>query len=145
MLSSSWMQLLMGSVVRYSSQHKQGLCYCLSKRENSFDIQKSEEIMSNNQSMIIVSGRIYVRPGARDNFLALSTEAMVMARRTSGCRDFVVAADPLETDRVNVYEEWASREALTKFRGEGPDDDLSSSIVNADVSEYVLPHSDRPV
>lgn len=101
--------------------------------------------MSNNQSMIIVSGRIYVRPGARDNFLALSTEAMVMARRTSGCRDFVVAADPLETDRVNVYEEWASREALTKFRGEGPDDDLSSSIVNADVSEYVLPHSDRPV
>ncbi|MGH7418441.1 MAG: putative quinol monooxygenase, partial [Candidatus Rokuibacteriota bacterium] len=56
--------------------------------------------------MIIVSGRIYVRPGQRDAFLAASMEAVAAARRSPGCLDFVVAADPIEPDRVNVYEQW---------------------------------------
>lgn len=86
--------------------------------------------------MIIVSGKIYVRPGSRDEFLARSAGAIVEARRTAGCRDFVVAADPIEHDRVNVYEEWLSREALVSFRGPGPDDDLSSMIARAEVVEY---------
>jgi len=44
--------------------------------------------------MIIVSGRIYVRPGARLQFLSSSLEAVAQARQSRGCRDFVVAADP---------------------------------------------------
>jgi quinol monooxygenase YgiN len=86
--------------------------------------------------MIIVSGRIHVRPGTRDEFLRLSAEAIVQARRTEGCRDFVVAADPIEPDRVNVYEEWESEEALQRFRGEGPGEDLSSMILTAEVAEH---------
>lgn len=86
--------------------------------------------------MIIVSGRLYVTPGSRQGFLASSAKAMVVARQTSGCRDFVVAADPLEADRVNVYEEWETREALSAFRGDGPADDLSAVIVRAEVSQY---------
>jgi quinol monooxygenase YgiN len=91
--------------------------------------------------MIIVSGRIQVRPGTRGEFLRLSAEAIVQARATGGCRDFVVAADPIEPDRVNVYEEWESEEALQKFRGEGPGEDLSSMIVSADVGEHVVSSS----
>ena len=45
--------------------------------------------------MIIVSGRIYVAPGQREAFLASSRDAVSEARRAAGCRDFVVAADPL--------------------------------------------------
>ena len=44
--------------------------------------------------MLIVFGRIYVRPGARAEFVASSAEAVVGARAYPGCRDFVVAADP---------------------------------------------------
>ena len=88
--------------------------------------------------MIIVSGRIYVLPDARQDFLKSSAEAVVLARRSPGCRDFIVAADLIEPDRVNVYEEWESEEALLAFRGEGPDQDLSSSIVRADVSRHVV-------
>jgi quinol monooxygenase YgiN len=92
--------------------------------------------------MIIVSGRIYIRPGTREEFLTLSGEAVVQARRSSGCRDFVVAADPIEADRVNVYEGWESEEALMAFRGEGPDQDLSSSIVRAHVSKHMVSSSE---
>ena len=89
--------------------------------------------------MIIVSGKIYVRPGARHEFLAPSLEAVVQARRSRGCRDFVVSAD-----RVNVYEEWESEEALLTFRGAGPGEDLSSSIVRADVARHVVASSGPP-
>lgn len=88
--------------------------------------------------MIVVSGRIYVIAGTRDEFLARSRGAMEAARRAAGCRDFVVAADPIETDRVNVFEEWESESALHAFRGEGPGDDLSSLIARADVVERIV-------
>lgn len=88
--------------------------------------------------MIIVSGRIYVRPGTRQDFLTRSAAAVVQARRTIGCLDFVVAADPIESDRVNVYEEWDSEDALLRFRGDGPGEDLSSSIVRAEVAGHLV-------
>jgi quinol monooxygenase YgiN len=88
--------------------------------------------------MIIVSGKIYVRPGARQAFLLTATEAISQARRFPGCRDFVVAADPLEPDRVNVYEEWKSEEALLAFRGDGPEADLGASILRAEVFRHVI-------
>jgi hypothetical protein len=37
-----------------------------------------------------------------------SLESVAQARRAAGCLDFVVAADPLEPDRVNVYGRWDS-------------------------------------
>jgi Antibiotic biosynthesis monooxygenase len=92
--------------------------------------------------MIIVSGRIYVRLGTREAFLTLSGEAGAQARRSWGCRDFVVAADPIESNRVNVYEEWESEEALIAFRGDGPGDDVSSSIVKADVAKHMVASSE---
>ena len=86
--------------------------------------------------MIIVSGRILVPPERREAFLAASREAMVQARRTKGCRDFVVAADPLEPGRVNVHEEWESEAELEAFRGNGPEPDPAVDILHADVARH---------
>ena len=88
--------------------------------------------------MIIVAGPIFVAPGRRDAFVAGSVEAVAAARETPGCLDFVVAADPLDADRVNVFERWSTIAALEAFRGEGPGDDLSADIVSAEVAEYEL-------
>jgi high-affinity K+ transport system ATPase subunit B len=92
--------------------------------------------------MIMVSGSIDVRPGTREAFLTRSGEAVAPARRSWGCRDFVVAAHPIESNRVNVYEEWESKEALIALRGDGPGDDLSSSIVKADVAKHMVASSE---
>jgi quinol monooxygenase YgiN len=91
--------------------------------------------------MVIVSGTIYVRPGKRKAFLAASMEAVAVARSFPGCLDFVVAADPIEPDRVNVYEQWESEGQREAFRGDGPGGDLSSDIVNADVSRHQVSSS----
>lgn len=86
--------------------------------------------------MIIVAGQLRVATGDRDDFLARSRAAIQRARTAQGCGDFVVAADPIDLDRINVYERWADRGTLLAFRGAGPDDELNALIVSADVSEF---------
>jgi len=90
---------------------------------------------------IIVSGRIYLTPGTRAQFLEDSGMAMQTARLASGCRDFVVAADPLEPDRVNVYEDWDSSADLDRFRGGGPSETLTAHIVGMDVTRHQVTSS----
>ena len=97
--------------------------------------------VAQHRPMIIVSGTIHVRDGRRAAFLASSLEAVAEARRTPGCLDFIVAADPIEDDRVNVYEQWESEVALEAFRGEGPGEDLSADIVRADVARHQVASS----
>jgi quinol monooxygenase YgiN len=86
--------------------------------------------------MIIVAGHLRVARRDRDAFLARSREAVALARGAAGCEDFVVAADPLDPERVNVYERWSDRAALHAFRGEGPDAALTEVILSADVREF---------
>lgn len=88
--------------------------------------------------MIIVSGWIRVRPGQRQRMLAESAEPMRLARQWEGCHAFVVAADPLDDDLVNVYERWDNEAALLAFRGAGPDADLMDMIVGAEVQRYEI-------
>jgi heme-degrading monooxygenase HmoA len=97
--------------------------------------------MKTGEGLIIVSGRIFVREERREAFLAASPEAMVQARRAPGCRDFVVAADPLEPGRVNVYEEWDSEADLEAFRGDGPGSDLTVDILRSDVARHRIASS----
>lgn len=56
--------------------------------------------------------------------------------------DFVVAADPIELHRVNVYEAWNSMEDLHAFRGAGPDSGISDLIESAQVAEYAVHTAD---
>jgi len=88
--------------------------------------------------VLIVSGRLSIEPGHRDRFVADSADAVAQARRAPGCHDFVVAADPLDPDRVNVYERWESAAELEAFRGEGPSSEAMSVVVSGDVSRYEI-------
>ena len=63
---------------------------------------------------------------------------MRAARAAPGCTAFVVAADPLEPGRVNIYEEWESGDAVEAFRGDGPGEDLSAMIVDAQVARHEI-------
>lgn len=86
--------------------------------------------------MIIVSGKIHVVAGSRGRFLEKSMPAMKLARGTRGCLDFVVAADPLEENRVNIHEEWNSESELHAFRGSGPGANIGALIESAHVTEH---------
>jgi quinol monooxygenase YgiN len=89
--------------------------------------------------MLIIAGELRVRPGDRDRYLAAVAPVAPMAREAPGCLDFVQAADPVDPDRINVYERWESDESLLAFRsqaGPGPDDVEIPPLVSADVRKY---------
>jgi quinol monooxygenase YgiN len=94
--------------------------------------------------MLIVSGRLFVKPGTRAQFLACCEPSVRMARRAPGCLDFAVSADTIEPDRANVYEAWTDAQSLEAFRGRGTDDPSFSFIVHADIERHEVSRSGPP-
>lgn len=88
--------------------------------------------------MIIVAGHLEIDPQQRQRYLDDSLDAMTAARRAEGCLDFSITADPLEPNRINVFERWDSVAAVEEFRGDGPSDDQMGAIEHADVSQYEI-------
>jgi quinol monooxygenase YgiN len=94
--------------------------------------------------LIIVSGKLYVDPDVRDKYLAGCLDVMEQARATPGCLDFVLAADPIEPNRINVYERWESDAHLHRFRDAGPEPEQTAAIRDAQVAKYRVSSSEAP-
>ncbi len=87
---------------------------------------------------IIVAGKLTIKPGFRDEFIEKSRDAIIEAREKESCDDFSVSPDPIESNRVNVFEKWKSRRELNDFRDAGPESDFFSYVESFDVNEYEL-------
>lgn len=88
--------------------------------------------------IIIVAGKLTIMSGSRDEFIEKSREATVQAREKEACEDFSVSPDPIDLNRVNVFEKWKSRSALDAFRDTGPENDIFSLVESFDVNEYEI-------
>ena len=86
--------------------------------------------------MVIVAGHLIVGREVRDDYLAGCAAVVEHARTAPGCLDFAISADLLDPTRINVFERWASRDAVEAFRGSGPSDGQAETIVSASVSEF---------
>ncbi len=63
-------------------------------------------------AIVIVQGIFSVDPNERDEFVAASVEGTRASRQEEGCLEYVIAADPLDPERVVVSERWESMEHL---------------------------------
>ena len=86
--------------------------------------------------MIIVAGSITVDAADRAAYLEGCRDVIEQARSAPGCVDFHLSADPLEPDRINVYEQWESVEAVEAFRGSGPSAEQAATIKSAAVFQH---------
>lgn len=94
--------------------------------------------------MIIVAGELRVEPGERDRYLEAVADVARLARVAPGCLDFVQAADPIEPDRIVVYERWESDEDVHRFRtAGGPELDVPE-IRSAEVRKYRISAVEAP-
>ncbi len=88
--------------------------------------------------MIIVAGFLRVDPDERTGYLQ-DCEGVIRAGRSApGCIDFHLSADPLEADRVNIFEQWDSVESVAAFRGSGPSEDQQATITEANVLQHEI-------
>jgi quinol monooxygenase YgiN len=86
--------------------------------------------------MVIVAGFLMVEPSQRDNYLTECRDVVRQARQAPGCLDYVISADLLDPDRIDIFERWESQVAVEAFRGSGPSDGQLAVIVSASVCEY---------
>jgi quinol monooxygenase YgiN len=99
--------------------------------------------------MIIVAGHLIVATEERDAYLVSVADVNRQARDAQGCLAFVQVADPLEPDRIVIYERWDSDEALLAFRHSDPQDPSTSErpipqILGAEVSKYRIAAVEAP-
>lgn len=87
---------------------------------------------------IIVAGTLIIKSGSRDEFIEKSHEAILQARNNKACEDFSVSPDPIDMNRVNIFEKWKSPSELNKFRDSGPDNGMFSLVESFDVNEYEI-------
>jgi quinol monooxygenase YgiN len=93
-------------------------------------------VSENLYMAIIVAGKLTIKSGSRDEFIKKSLDAMLLARKNEACEDFSVSPDPLDLNRVNIFEKWKSRSSLDEFRNSGPESDIFSFVEAFDVDEY---------
>ncbi|WP_433797354.1 putative quinol monooxygenase [Actinoplanes sp. CA-252034] len=94
--------------------------------------------------MIIIAGELRVDASERDRYLAGVADVTRLARQAGGCLDFVQAPDPLDAERITVFERWESDEHLHAFRDSpGPQPELPA-INSADVRKYRISGVEAP-
>lgn len=98
----------------------------------------SPAVVRGHQDMLIVAGHLLVDTADRDRYVADCATVVALARGAAGCLDFTITADPLDPQRVNVYERWEGEDELLAFRGSGTDDGTAARILTADVHRYTI-------
>jgi quinol monooxygenase YgiN len=86
--------------------------------------------------MIIIAGTLRVNPTDRARYLEVASAATALARSTPGCLDFAQSADPLESDRINIFERWESDDELEAFRNLPDDGGQVPPVLGAEVHRY---------
>lgn len=109
----------------------------------SLGIRSDSVVLWNDLQMVIVSGAIYVDEAERDAYLEQCRDVILAARKSEGCLDFHLTADPIERDRINVYEQWASVQAVESFRGAGPSSEQVAAIRDARVFQHEVGSSTK--
>lgn len=66
------------------------------------------------------------------------------ARTSPGCLDFAITADPVELDRIHVYERWESDTHLERFRGAGPASEQTTQLRDAQVRKHRISTTEDP-
>ena len=66
--------------------------------------------------MIIIAGYTRTDAEKRDGTVEAFRGMVERARKHDGCLDLSISADPLDADRINVFELWRDRESLDAWR-----------------------------
>lgn len=92
--------------------------------------------------MIVVSGWLRVLPELRQEYLEGCRPVIEAARSAPGCIEFHLGADPLDPERIVVFEQWASAVHVDDFRAaDGPQPAHLDAVVDAHVEQHDVARS----
>jgi quinol monooxygenase YgiN len=83
--------------------------------------------------MIIIAGYSLTEAADRDAAVAAFQPMVERARREVGCIDLHVSADPLDAERINVFERWPDRASLDAWRKIADPPDVAFREIHVDL------------
>jgi len=86
-------------------------------------------------NVIIVGGTFEVEPHQREEFIASRHDLMRTSRAEQGCLEYTFSADPIEPNRVVLFERWATQASLDAHHngmrgGTPPSDEVKPTSVS---------------
>ena len=66
--------------------------------------------------MIIIAAFTLTEADKRDTAVQAHIDMVERARKWDGCLDLSISADPLDPERVNIFEQWRDQNALDAWR-----------------------------
>ena len=94
--------------------------------------------------MLIIAGTLRLHADDRERYLAAVAAVAGLARSAPGCLDFYQVPDPIDPERINIFERWESDEDLLRFRTSGGPDLDVPPIWTADVHKYRIAAVEAP-
>ena len=93
--------------------------------------------------MIIIAGYSRTEANKRDAAVAAFADMVARARKQDGCLDFSIGSDPVDPERVNLFECWRDQQALKTWRkvAKGP----RVALRDAHVKLYRSDKAEKPV
>jgi len=94
--------------------------------------------------MLIIAGSARVGEADRDAYVAAHGDLVQRARKAAGCRDAVISADPLDAERVNVFERWDSQGAVEAWRAVANAPDTGIEAQSDDIQLFTVTDARPP-
>jgi quinol monooxygenase YgiN len=93
---------------------------------------------------VIVAGWYTVDPERRDEVVESCRDMMRRARSAPGCLDLSITADPVEANRINLFELWRSEEDLSSWRAVSRPPKKLPRMRRVEVQKHVIRRSGPP-
>ena len=97
-----------------------------------------------SQRKVIVAGWIAVDPRKRGEVVESFKDMVLRARSAPGCLDFAMTADPVDSDRINLFEFWQSEKDLNSWRTVAKHPKKIAPMLRMEVQKHVIQQSGPP-
>jgi quinol monooxygenase YgiN len=97
-----------------------------------------------SEPKVIVAGWCTVDPKKRDEAVESFKALVLRARRAPGCLDLSITADPVDPNRVNIFELWQSEGDLKAWRAVAKHPKRVTPLLRAEVQKHVIERSGPP-
>jgi quinol monooxygenase YgiN len=98
---------------------------------------------SGGAGSVIVAGHLQLHPRDRDAWVRAHDDTVRRARAQAGCIDLALSADPVDRDRVNLFEHWESEAHLEAWRTIA-DPPPKPEILSATIQKHTISASGPP-
>lgn len=97
-----------------------------------------------SEPKVIVAGWYTVEPGRRDPLVESFKDMVLRARNAPGCLDLAITADPVDAERINLFEFWRSEQDLDAWRAVARAPKPMTPMLRIEVQKHLVQRSGPP-